>query len=60
MKKNKYYLTGIWYDENQKPFLKDKDTDIVIKSKDFENIRRLILYQNLVHYDDEYIKFYHL
>lgn len=45
----------IGYDENQKPFLKDKDTSIVIKSKDFENIRRLILYQNLVHYDDEYI-----
>lgn len=45
----------IGYDENQKPFLKDKDTGIVIKSKDFENIRRLILYQNLVHYDDEYI-----
>lgn len=45
----------IGYDENQKPFLKDKDTDIVIKSKDFDNIRKLILYQNLVHYDDEYI-----
>lgn len=43
------------FDENQKPFLKDKGQDIVIKAKDFDNIRRIILYQNLIHYDDEYI-----
>lgn len=45
----------IGYDTNNKPFLKDRDSDIEIKSKDFENIRRIILYQNLIHYDDEYI-----
>lgn len=43
------------FDENQKPFLKDNEQDIVIKAKDFDNIRRIILYQNLIHYDDEYI-----
>lgn len=45
----------IGYDVNNKPFLRDKDSDIEIKSKDFENIRRIIMYQNLIHYDDEYI-----
>ena len=29
--------------------------DVVISAKDFENIRRIILYQNLTHYDDEYV-----
>ena len=45
----------VGYDVNNKPFLRDKDNEIEIKSKDFENIRRIILYQNLIHYDDEYI-----
>lgn len=45
----------IGYDVNNKPFLRDKDSNIEIKSKDFENIRRIIMYQNLIHYDDEYI-----
>ena len=45
----------IGYDVNNKPFLRDKDSDIEIKSKDFENIRRIIMYQNLIHYDDEYV-----
>ena len=31
------------------------NNDILITAKDFENIRRIILYQNLIHYDDEYI-----
>ena len=35
--------------------MKDNEQDIVIKAKDFDNIRRIILYQNLIHYDDEYI-----
>lgn len=43
------------FDENQKPFLKDNAQDIVIKAKDFDNIRRIILYQNLINYDDGYI-----
>ena len=45
----------VGYDANNKPFLKDKDSDIEIKSKDFDNIRRIIMYQNLIHYDDEYV-----
>ncbi len=38
--------------------LKFKDeqmTDVVISAKEFENIRKIILYQNIVNYDDEYI-----
>ena len=45
----------IGFDENNKPYLVDKENDILIGSKDFDNIKRLILYQNLIHYDDEYI-----
>lgn len=34
----------------------DKNNDnIIINSNDFDNIKRIILYQNLLHYDDEYI-----
>lgn len=43
------------YDENQRPFLKDNEQGVVIKSKEFDDIRRIILYQNLINYDDEYI-----
>ena len=45
----------IGYGANNKPYIKDKDSGIEIKSKDFEDIRRIIKYQNLVHYDDEYV-----
>ena len=45
----------VGFDENDKPYLVDKENDILIGSKDFDNIKRLILYQNLIHYDDEYI-----
>lgn len=45
----------IGFDENNKPYLVDKENDILIGPKDFENIKRLILYQNLIRYDDEYI-----
>ena len=45
----------IGFDENNKPYLVDKENDILIGPKDFDNIKRLILYQNLIHYDDEYI-----
>lgn len=44
----------IGFDDNSRPFLRINN-DFSIKAKDFENIRRIILYQNLVHYDDEYI-----
>ena len=45
----------VGYDASNKPYFRDKNSDIEIKSKDFENIRKIIMYQNLVHYDDEYI-----
>lgn len=45
----------IGFNENDKPYLIDKENDILIGPKDFDNIKRLILYQNLIHYDDEYI-----
>lgn len=44
----------IGFDDNSRPYLKVND-DISIGTKDFDNIRRIIMYQNLVHYDDEYI-----
>lgn len=45
----------VGFDKNDKPYLEDKENDILIGPKDFDNIKRLILYQNLIHYDDEYI-----
>lgn len=45
----------IGFDENNKPYLVDKENDILIGPKDFDNIKRLILYQNLIRYDDEYV-----
>ena len=45
----------IGFNESDKPYLVDKENDILIGPKDFDNIKRLILYQNLIHYDDEYI-----
>lgn len=45
----------IVYDEKNKPFLIDKEKEIIINSKDFDEIKRIILYQNLIDYDDEYV-----
>lgn len=44
----------IGFDNDSRPYLKIND-DISVGAKDFDNIRRIIMYQNLVHYDDEYI-----
>lgn len=45
----------ILFDENKKPFITDLERNILINAKDFEDIRRIILYQNLLHFDDSYI-----
>ena len=45
----------IFKDKKGKPFLANKNFDILITHLDFEDIKRIILYQNLLHYDDEYI-----
>lgn len=45
----------IGYDEKNKPYLDDSELGVKIGYKDFENIRRIILYQNIIRYDDEYI-----
>ena len=46
----------IWQVENKKKFnLVDTELNIVITAKEFEDIRRIILYQNLLDYDDSYI-----
>lgn len=44
----------VGFDDKDKPYLRTED-GIEIKEKDFDNIRRIIMYQNLVHYDDEYV-----
>lgn len=44
----------VGFDDKGKPYLRTED-GIEIKEKDFENIRKIIMYQNLVHYDDEYV-----
>lgn len=42
-------------DKNGKFQLYDKEQDVLIKSKQFNEIRRIIMYQNLIHYDDSYV-----
>lgn len=44
----------VGFDDKGKAILRING-DVVISAKDFENIRRIILYQNLTHYDDEYV-----
>lgn len=44
----------IGFDDNTRPYLQIND-EVSIGPKDFDNIRKIILYQNLIHYDDEYI-----
>lgn len=43
------------YDENGKPFLYDEKDKVVIKPKEFEDIRRIIMYQNFPNFDDSYV-----
>lgn len=43
------------FNERGKPILCDTEQDIKITAKEFEDIRRIILYQNFSHYDDSYI-----
>ena len=41
--------------KDKKVILVDKEKDIIINSKDFDNIKQIILYQNIIDYDDEYV-----
>lgn len=45
----------VYVTEKNRYLLVDKKLDIEINHKQFEDIRRIILYQNILHYDDEYI-----
>lgn len=45
----------IFKNDNGKPFLANEDFSIIITHMDFEDIKRIILYQNILHYNDEYI-----
>ena len=33
----------------------DDEADVLINSRQFEDIRRIIMYQNVLHYDDSYV-----
>lgn len=45
----------IFSDERGKFYIQDEDTGIKITEKQFEDVRRIIMYQNIVGYDDSYI-----
>lgn len=47
-------IVDIGFEDKTKPFLK-LSNGIKITAKDFDEIRKIILYQNLIHYDDEYV-----
>lgn len=49
------YDPKIGIDTNNKYIIFDEDADISITEREFEDIRRLILYQNIVSFDDSYI-----
>lgn len=42
-------------EQTNKPLIVDEEAGIKITHKEFEDIRRIILYQNIPKYDDEYI-----
>ena len=46
---------GIKFDNLGNPLIYDIPTGIEITSKQFDDIKRIIMYQNILHYDDEYI-----
>ena len=46
---------GFYFGKDKKPFILDKKQSLIISAKHFENIRRIILYQNIPDYDDSYI-----
>ena len=50
LKKPRMYI-----DENNKAELIDDELGIRITGKQFEDIKRIIMYQNIIHYDDEYV-----
>ena len=50
------FTRPLWkMDERKRINLYDAEMDITITAKEFEDIRRIILYQNLLDYDDSYI-----
>lgn len=49
-------LPFIINDDNGKPFIGDVgNSEVKIYEKDFEDLRRIVMYQNILDYDDEYI-----
>ena len=42
-------------DDLRRPSIIDQEFNISINHRDFDDIKKIILYQNLIHYDDEYI-----
>lgn len=40
---------------NNKPVLEDTEKNYIITHKQFDDIKRIILYQNIPHYDDAYV-----
>ena len=52
----KFEMPYLGKDERGKIILGDaKNPDIIITEKEFDDIRRIIMYQNILDYDDEYI-----
>ena len=41
--------------EMGKPLIMDRDSGIIINAKQFDDIKKIILYQNIIDYDDEYV-----
>lgn len=46
---------SVSFDSTNKPFIINTDNSDIISTKDFDDIKRIILYQNLLGYTDEYI-----
>lgn len=41
--------------DGNKYLIADDEADVLINSRQFEDIRRIIMYQNVLHYDDSYV-----
>lgn len=45
----------VFRDMKQKPFIYDKELNVKITGQQFDDIKKIILYQNIIGYDDSYI-----
>lgn len=47
--------TKVFFNDKGKAYLADEESGITVSATDFDDIKKIILYQNILHFDDSYI-----